>query len=297
MRQSELAVGPEFKGFLFGKLKTKCPNRKLRFSAGPISTYCPESGVLRLVKANIINRYIQYNFMSYRKMLRQTDHAEALAKSIGLVSTVSNFAILRRRLKVWKTNNEVKIPAVWIRNAIVDTKITLEGETSKLEDFARNAPPNIVPDGAKVISIASSGGRVCAEMSLPADCVFGIARHGDEFNKIAMAKKDWLNLQKNFEKERFCGIVRLVCYGAAIVAIFAALITRLSPSFSSFLSAYVPVALGVAGIVFDVIAERIQNSIPLQFKGMVSVDETLKVIGSIKKEILERLGLIEKALG
>lgn len=230
-------------------------------------------------------------------MLRQTEHAETLAKSIGLVSTLSNCATLRNRLEVWKTAGESKTSAVWVRSAVADTKSALENETSRLEDFARNAPPNIVPEGAKVTNAVSSGERVSVEMSLPADCVFGIAMHGIEFNKIAMAGKDWQNLQKNFRKEQFCRIARLVCYSATIVTIFAALVTRISPTFSSFLSAYVPGALGVAGVVFDVLTERIQKSIPRQFKEMVSVEETVKAIGSIKKEIIELLGRIEKALG
>ncbi|HIH23034.1 TPA: hypothetical protein HA238_04860 [Candidatus Micrarchaeota archaeon] len=183
------------------------------------------------------------------------------------------------------------------QNAIADTKNALKDETSRLEDFMRNAPPNIYPEGAKVTRVTSSDGKVHVEMPLPADCVFGIAMHGDELNKIAMAKNDWQNMQKVFKKARFCGIIRYICYGASAVTVVAALITRFSPAFYSFLSAYVPAAFGVVGVVFDIIAERIQKTIPMQFEGMVSVDETVRVLNSTKKEITELLGRIEKALG
>ncbi len=230
-------------------------------------------------------------------MLRQTGHAEALAKSMILVNTLSTYAILRNRLGIWKTAGKSKTSAVWVRTAITDTTKALEDETSRMEEFMRNAPPNITPEGAKVSLITSSGGMTHVEMTLPADCVFGIVMHENEFNKIAMAKKDCQNLQKDFRNARFFGIASLVCYGATGITLSLAVITSLSSAFSSFLSIYVPIAFGVAGVVFDVIAERIEKSIPPEFEEMVSVDESVKTVGSIKKEILEILGRIEKALG
>lgn len=139
-------------------------------------------------------------------MLRQTGHAEALAKSMILVNTLSTYAILRNRLGIWKTAGKSKTSAVWVRTAITDTTKALEDETSRMEEFMRNAPPNITPEGAKVSLITSSGGMTHVEMTLPADCVFGIVMHENEFNKIAMAKKTVRIYRKISEMRDFSGL-------------------------------------------------------------------------------------------